>query len=65
MRARVLSEHMGDNIAKIDQDPLTRRYAFETQWPLAHARECLGDGIGDRACLSVRFSRPNNQVISD
>ena len=60
MGACVVSEYMGDNIAKIDQDPLARCRAFETQWPLAHAREYIGDGISDRACLSVGFSRPND-----
>ena len=65
MRARVVSEHMGDHIPKIDQDPLARCYAFEAQWPLAHVRECIGDGISDRACLPVRFSRRNDQVISN
>lgn len=65
MRAYVVSEYMGDHIANIDQDPLARCRAFETQWPLAQARERLGDEISDRTCLSVGFSRPNDQVISD
>ena len=65
MRARVVSEHMGDNLAKIDQDPLTRGCAFETQWPLAHAREYFPDGLSDCACLSIGFSRPNDQIISN
>ncbi len=65
MRARVLSEHMGDDIAEIDQNPLARCCAFEAEWPLAHAREYIGDGISDRACLPVGFSRRNDQVISD
>lgn len=30
MRARVVPKHMGDNIAKIDQDPLARCGTFET-----------------------------------
>ncbi len=65
MRARVVSEHMGDNIAKVDQNPLARCGAFEAQGPLAHAREHLHDGISDRTCLSIGFSRPNDQIISD
>lgn len=65
MRSRVLSEHMSDNLAEIDQDPLARGCAFETQRPLAHARKYFPDGISDCACLSVGFSRSNDQVISD
>lgn len=65
MRASVVSEHMGDHIAKIDHDPLPRCGALETQRSLAHAREHLDDEISDRACLPVGFSRPNDQVIGD
>jgi hypothetical protein len=56
---------MGDDIAKINQDPLARCGALKTQWPLTHACEDISDEISDRACLSVGFSRPNDQKISD
>ena len=60
MRARVLFEHMGDDIAKIDQDPLARCGTLKTQWPLTHVCENISDGISDRTCLPVGFSRPND-----
>lgn len=65
MRTCVVPEYMGDDRAEIDQDPLARDCAFETQWTLAHAREHFPDEISDCACLSVGFGRPNDQIISD
>jgi len=61
----ILSENMGDDIAKVYQYPLSGPRTLDAQWFGAGARESTGDMVRDGACLTVRIRRAYHQVIGN
>jgi hypothetical protein len=61
----ILSENMGDDIAKIHENPLGGPHAFDAQRFGAGAREDTVDMIADGARLTIRIRRANDQVIGN
>jgi len=55
MFPNILPENMGNDIAKVYQDPLSGPRALDAQRFGAGAREATGDMIRDSACLTIRI----------
>ncbi len=65
MFSDILPENMGDDIAKVDQDPLGRSHAFDAQRFGAGAREDTVDMISDGTRLAIRIRRAYDQVVGN
>lgn len=63
MLSDILSEYMGDDIAKVHQDPLGGPIAFDAQRLVAGAREDAPDMIGNGTRLAIRIRRAYHQVV--
>lgn len=61
----ILSENMGDDIAKVYQYPLSGPCTLDAQRFGAGAREATGDMVRDGACLTVRIHRAYDQVVGN
>jgi len=61
----ILPENMGDDIAKVHQDPLGGPHAFDAQRFGARAREYPVDMIADGTRLAIRIRRAYDQVVGN
>ena len=63
MFPNILPENMGNDIAKVYQDPLSGPRALDAQRFGTGAREATGNMVRDSACLTIRIRRANDQVV--
>jgi hypothetical protein len=61
----ILSENMGNDIAKVHQNPLRSPPAFDAQRFGARTGEDTADMVRDGTRLAVRIRRTYNQVVGN
>ena len=61
----ILPENMGDDIAKVHQNPLRSPSAFDAQRIGAGTREDAADMVRDGTRLAIRIRRTYNQVVGN